>query len=50
MYDLFRCFWSPAALRLQGPSVTENEVIDLPSGLGIKDSCCFANLMTDVTE
>ena len=32
------------------PSVTENEVIDLPSGLGIKDSCCFANLMTDVTE
>lgn len=49
MYDLFRCSWSPAALRLQGPSVVENEVIDLPSVLGIRDSCCFAN-MTDVTE
>lgn len=50
MYDLFRCSWSPAASGLQGQSIMENEVIDLPSGLGIRDSCCFANMMTDVTE
>ena len=49
MCGAFRCSWSPAALRLQGPSVMESEVIDLPSVLGIRNSCCFAN-MTDVTE